>query len=252
MTDRNYGETNPRPNAAHSTSRVAVWGLAVRPKSTTFVKLIMFDVFIVEDDEGFRELLTHALLETKKVRIVGTSRNAEAALREIPLAKPEVVLMDIELPGMDGIECLRRLKGFPPLSNASVLMLTEHADSKYVFEALKAGANGYLLKDHMFAGDVSTAISDVKSGGGVMSPAIARKVINHFQKPSPVAAGLSQRENEVLHLLADGLMYKEMAARLEISLNTIRKHVGTIYVKLQVRSRTDATRVFLQQHYPKM
>jgi len=212
----------------------------------------MFDVFIVEDDVAFCGLLTHALLETKKVRIVGTSRNAEAALREIPRTRPEVILMDIKLPGMDGIECLRRLKGFPPLSNASVLILTEHADSKYVFDALKAGANGYLLKDHIFVRDVSNAINDVQNGGGVMSPAIARKVISHFQKASPVAAALSQRENEVLHLLADGLMYKEMAARLGVSLNTIRKHVGAIYTKLQVRSRTDATRVFLQQHYPKM
>lgn len=211
----------------------------------------MFDVFIVEDEEGFCELLTHALLATKKVRIVGTSRSGEAALREIPLTKPEVILMDIKLPGMDGIECVRRLKGSPPLSNASVLILTEHADSKYVFEALKAGATGYLLKDHMFVRDVANAINDVKGGGGVMSPAIARKVMNHFQKPSP-GADLSERENEVLELLAEGLMYKEIAARLKISLDTIRKHAGTIYRKLHVRSRTDATRVFLQQHYPKV
>jgi DNA-binding NarL/FixJ family response regulator len=212
----------------------------------------MFDVFIVEDDEAFCEILTLALLESKKVRVVGTARSGEAALREIPRSKAEVILMDIKLPGLEGIECLRRLKGFPPLSNASVLILTEHADSNYVFEALKAGANGYLLKDHIFVRDVSTAINDVKNGGGVMSPAIARKVINHFQKPPLVAAALSERENEVLRHLADGLMYKEIAARLDISLNTIRKHVGTIYVKLHVRSRTDATRVFLQRHYTKV
>jgi DNA-binding NarL/FixJ family response regulator len=210
----------------------------------------MLDIFIVDDDEPFCDLLTYALLKTKKVRLVGAARTAEAALREIPCLSPDVDLMDIELPGMDGIECLRRLKGFPLLSSVSVVILTGHADSKYVFGALKAGANGYLLKDHMLQ-EVPSAIDNVKGGGGIMSPSIARKVIHHFQQPSPVAAALSERQNEVLQHLADGLTYKEIAARLAISLNTIRKHTGAIYSKLQVRSRTDATRVFLQ-HYTKM
>lgn len=176
----------------------------------------MIDVFIVEDEAGFCELLTHALLETKEVRIVGTARSGEAALQEIPLARPEVILMDIKLPGMDGIECVRRLKGPPPLSNADVMMLTDHADNNYVFEALQLGANGYLLKNHILAEEVWDAISTVRSGGSVMSPAIARKVMNHFKKPSPIA-NLSKRENEVLLHLADGLINKEIAAKLKIS-----------------------------------
>src|SRR5262245_45007814 len=125
----------------------------------------MTKAFIVEDDEVFGELLSRALIETNVIRLVGIVSSGETALLEIPRRKPDVILMDIELPRMNGIECIGRLKGFPPLSEASILVLTQHDDSKYVFDALKAGANGYLLKDQISVKDVAQAIDNVKNGG---------------------------------------------------------------------------------------
>lgn len=207
----------------------------------------MLAVFVVEDDEPFSELLTRALSKTRQVRIVGASPTAEDALREIPRCDPDVVLLDLKLPRMNGIECLRRLKGPPRLARADVLILTDYEDTEMVFEALKAGANGYLLKDRISFPELSVAIKDVTEGGAVMSPRIARKVIQHFQRPIPSLSALSKREMEVLVNLSRGLMYKEIAADLSISMDTVRSHIKAIYGKLHVRSRAHATRRFHQR-----
>ena len=207
----------------------------------------MTTVSLVEDDTSFSLLLTRALSTSKSIEIIGVHSSAEEALREFPRRKPDVVLMDIKLPGMNGIECLRQLPKLSPAVRCHVLMLTEHEDSDLVFEALKAGANGYLIKDRISLRELSTAIKIVCSGGAVMSPNIARTVMRYFGEPTAPVSGLSRREREVLSSLAQGLMYKEIADQLSISLDTVRKHLGSIYRKLHVRSRTDAVRHYLQR-----
>lgn len=209
----------------------------------------MTTVALVEDDSPFVLILTKALLKSKKIDIVGTYTTGEEAIREIPRRQPDVILMDIKLPGMNGIECLRRLRRLNPLLMSHVLILTEHDDSDLVFEALKAGASGYLLKDKISTGDISMAISDVAKGGAIMSPNIARRVVQHFQSPSPSPSldALSDREMEVLANLSDGYMYKEIASNLSISMNTVRTHVSAIYGKLHVQSRAHATRRYHQR-----
>jgi len=206
----------------------------------------MLDVFIVEDDENFLVLLTRELSKARKGRIVGSSPTAEKALRELRHVSPDVVLMDIKLPGMNGIECLRRMRRLRPPLLCHVLMLTGHEDTNLVFEAIKSGASGYLLKDRISVGELSAAIADVASGGAVMSPSIARKVIQFFQVSATTLSALSQRELEVLADLSDGLACKEIAANRSISQNTVRKHLASIYAKLHVRSQTDAVRHYLR------
>ncbi len=212
----------------------------------------LISIFIVEDDTLFCELLVRALLETKNIRVMGICATCEAAMQDIPRCKPDIVLMDIKLPAMDGIGCIRKLKEFPTLTHLTFLILTDHEDSHYVFDALKAGASGYLLKNHISVEEVAGVIKDLNAGGAVMSPVIAKKVIKQFQAPTPRPSPLSGREQEVLHLIADGLMYKEIATRLGVSINTVRKHTGAVYAKLHVRSRADATRFYLRGNGTKM
>ena len=207
----------------------------------------MITVSLVEDDSSFALLLRKALSKIKSIEIVSVHSNAENALRELPRRKPDVVLMDIKLPGMSGIDCLRRLKLINPPLLCHVLILTEYEDSDLVFEALKAGASGYLLKDCTSVRELSTAIKDVHSGGAVMSPNIARKVIRHFHAPTRSLSGLTQREMEVLACISDGLMYKEVASKLGIALNTVRRHIGALYGKLHVQSRAHAARQYLHR-----
>ena len=209
--------------------------------------LTMTTVSLVEDDASFSLLLARDLSRCKSIDIISVHSDAEEALQELPHRKPDVVLMDIKLPGMSGIDCLRRLKRMNPPLLCHVLMLTGHEDSSLVFEALKAGASGYLLKDRISVRELTTAINSVESGGAVMSPSIALKVVRYFEEPSMPFSGLSEREWEVLTSLSHGLMYKEIAHQLSISLDTVRKHLGAIFRKLHVRSRTDAVRHYLQR-----
>ena len=205
----------------------------------------MTTVSCVEDDSAYCFLLTRALAKNKTIRILSVHSRAEEALQYLPSLQPDVVLMDIKFAGMDGIECLKRLKQVEPPLLMQVLMLTQHDDDALVFESLKAGASGYLLKDRISVKEVSVAIKTVMAGGGVMSPTIARKVIQSFPATTASFATLSQRETEVLRYLSDGLMYKEIAPKLDISLNTVRAHVGAVYRKLHVQSRMDAARDYL-------
>ena len=207
----------------------------------------MTTVSLVEDDASFALLLQRTLSKGKRIRIVSAYVTAEEALAELPRHKPDVVLMDIKLPGMNGIECLKRLMQARPPLLLQVLMLTEYEDNKLVFEALKAGASGYLLKDRISMRELANAIKDVMTGGAVMSPNIARKVIRYIHEPAGSIGSLSEREMQVLLNLSDGLMYKQIADKLSISLDTVRKHVGAIYSKLHVRSRAEAARQ-LQHH----
>lgn len=204
----------------------------------------------MEDDPNSRELLILSVQGCRKFRLVSTYENGSEALKELPKIKPDVVLMDIKLPGMNGIECLVALRSLVPAFKSRVLFLTEHDDTELIFAALKAGASGYLVKRHTSGKDLEAAILDVMAGGGPMSPSIARKVIDYFHISQPglaVSTGqstqllpeLSARQKEVLKLATRGLTYKEMASQLDVSLDAVRKHLQGIYQKLHVRSRSD-------------
>jgi DNA-binding NarL/FixJ family response regulator len=207
----------------------------------------MTTVCLVEDDDSFCGLLQRTLTRCRSIRVSGVHRSGEEALQEVPRRKPDVVLLDIKLPKMDGIECLRRLRKLSPPLLLHGLIVSDYDDERLVLEALRAGASGYLSKDYALSRELPLAIKAVTAGGAVMSPNIARKVIEHFfQTPTSAFSDLSLRELEVLESLSEGLMYKEIAERLSISLNTVRRHVGAIYGKLEVHSRLHATRQYSQ------
>jgi len=197
-------------------------------------------ISIVEDQRDMRESLVEWLGNAPGLRCVGAHASAEEALRDIPKENPDVVLMDINLGGMNGIECVSRLKD--KLPKTQVLMLTTYDEGDLIFDSLRAGANGYLLKN-MPREELVSAVEQVTAGGAPMSLQIARKVINHFhrhKKPSSELEQLTAREHEILKLLAKGYMYKEIADHLGISMSTVRTHVTAVYEKLHVQSRTEA------------
>ena len=197
-------------------------------------------VAVVEDQTRTREGLAALIGGTPGFRAVGKFASMEEALAKIERDPPDVTLADIGLPGMSGIEGVRRLKlRFPALK---VLMLTVYADNDHIFEAICAGASGYLLKDTPPT-KLLEAIRELRDGGAPMSPDIARKVVEMFQKVAPPKSedsGLSAREIEVLRLLADGHVYKTAADVLSVSIDTIRFHVRNIYEKLHVHSKSEA------------
>jgi DNA-binding NarL/FixJ family response regulator len=196
-------------------------------------------VAIVEDDDRLRTDFVRVIETSGEMRCVGAYPSAEAALAELPSQAPDVVLMDINLPRMSGIETVRRLRVLIP--SAQMMMLTVFDDTTSVFESLKAGASGYLLKRAPVS-ELLTAIRDLAAGGAPMSGVIARKVVQYFGQhgPAPEVQTLTAREYEVLVALSQGEQYKEIAARLGISINTVRRHIMAIYEKLHVNSRLDA------------
>jgi len=201
-------------------------------------------ICIVEDNADMRESVAQALNEAG-VRCTGTYATAEAAVQDLPFQKPDVALVDINLPGMNGIECVAKLKELLP--QLQVLMLTRYEQSDMIFDSIRAGASGYLLK-RTPAAQLIQAIEQVHSGGAPMTPQIARKFIAHFQqiqKPSSDMEKVTPREQEVLALLAKGYLYKQIAETLGISINTLRAHLRAIYDKLHVHSRTEATVKYL-------
>jgi DNA-binding NarL/FixJ family response regulator len=201
-------------------------------------------VSIVEDDRKTRESMVALLRYASGVRLLGAHPSSEAALVNVPAEQPEVVLMDINLPGMSGIDCIAKLKTQMP--GLRVLMLTTYEDSHLIFNSLRAGASGYILKNKSSA-ELLAAIQQVHEGGAPMSMRIARKVVaffNQFPGPAPEAERLSEREAQVLAALAKGLIYKEIAIQLKISENTVRTYIKRIYEKLHVNSRTEAVAKF--------
>lgn len=196
-------------------------------------------VAIVEDNEIIRKAVTMFVSNTPDFDCVGVFENSEDALLSLTEICPDVVLMDIGLPGINGIECVRRLKS--SCNKTQFLMITVFEDDDNIFEALKAGATGYLIKKTP-PSEIINAIRELHSGGSAMSGAIARKVISQFQNPSKSEAMnlLSDREQQILTLLSKGFRYKEIGDQLNISFSTVRTHIHNIYEKLQVQSRTDA------------
>ncbi len=208
-------------------------------------RLMVINVCMVEDDAGLRESISHFIGDTSGFACVGAYATAEEALAAIPRQKPEVVLMDINLPGMNGIQCVRKLKQTCP--GLQIIMLTVYENSDRIFEALAAGACGYLLKSTP-PDKLLEAIEDVRSGGSPMSSHIARKVVQAFQPASrrtPLTEHLAPREQEVLDLLSKGRAYKQIAAEMELSMGTIRTYIRRIYEKLHVNCRTEAVVKYL-------
>ena len=201
-------------------------------------------VAIVEDDFKTRENLQTILREAPGFQCLGAFASGEAALEGLPKLRPEVVLMDINLPKMSGVECTRQLKLLRPES--LIVMLTVYDDSDRIFHALQMGASGYLLKRSP-ADEILRAIQDVRKGGAPMSNYIARKVVQSFQRQGASekpAENLSKRETEVLEYVAQGYTNKEVAEALGLSVETIHAYLRNIYTKLHVRSRTEAVMKF--------
>jgi len=200
----------------------------------------------VEDDDDIREGIAFLLNKTPEFVCVNCYATAEAALTGMPTDDPDVVLMDINLPGMSGVECVRRLTAGRP--KLVVLMLTVYEHTDAIFQSLTAGASGYLLKRTPPA-ELLDAIRQAHNGSSPMSGHIARKVVQYFHHPpsSKPMEALSPREQEVLEHLAQGYLYKEIADRLGISIDTVRKHLGRVYEKLHVRSRTEAVAKYLRR-----
>ena len=199
------------------------------------------EIAIVEDNQEILASLQRIIERAPGLHCVCTCATGSGALQTIPRHRPQVVIMDLQLPDISGIECTARLRDLAP--DSQVLVYTVYADSERVFHALEAGACGYLLKCSTTA-EIIEAIMDVNQGGAPMTGEIARKVVQFFRKPRAAAAkegeGLSAREEEILNLLARGFVTKEIAHELTISVDTVRFHLKNIYAKLHVRSRTEA------------
>jgi RNA polymerase sigma factor (sigma-70 family) len=204
-------------------------------------------VSIVEDNDQLRGTLARVINRAEGFRCLSQYPDAESAVAGLPKDAPEVVLMDINLPGMNGVECVRRLKQLVP--KTQVVMLTVYEDTENIFNALAAGAAGYLLKRTKSA-ELIEAIREVNRGGSPMTTHIARKVTQSFQRAglsSQPTENLSEREQEVLDCLSQGFLYKEIAEKLGISYETVHTYIRRIYEKLQVRTRTEAVAKFLKR-----
>ncbi len=204
-------------------------------------------VSIVEDNRGTRLNIEELLNGSPNLRCLAAYATGEAAVRDILNDRPDVALVDINLPGISGIECVRMLK--EKLPALQILMLTAYDEADMIFDSLRAGAAGYLLKKTL-SSELIPAIEQVSAGGAPMSMQIARKVVEHFRdirKPASDVERLTPREQEILALLANGNFYKEISTTLGITLNTVKVHVQHIYEKLHVQCRMDAVRKFRGQ-----
>lgn len=207
---------------------------------------IPIKVAIVEDDDWIRENLSSQINAAPGFRCIRRYRTGEEALAELPGDAPDVVLMDINLPGLSGIECVRRLKALRP--SVAILMLTVYEESDRIFDSLRAGASGYLLK-RSAEKELLEAIAQVHQGGSPMSSLVARKVVQFFNRLGDAASELqrlSPREKEILELLSRGAAYKEIGDQLGLSIHTVRMHIRGIYGKLQVHSRGEAVSKYLR------
>jgi DNA-binding NarL/FixJ family response regulator len=204
------------------------------------------NIAIVEDSLKIRGTLAQLITEAPGFACVCTCDTGEEALRLVPKHTPDIVIMDIQLPDLSGIECTARLKRLLP--KMQVMIFTVYEDNDQIFQALKAGASGYLLKRTTPA-EILEALTEIKQGGAPMSSEVARKVVQSFRQQEPAKSAemeqLSRREEEILALLTQGYVAKEIAGKLSISYDTVRSHLKHIYEKLHVRSRTEAVIKYL-------
>ena len=207
----------------------------------------MIRVAIVEDSKTIRESLSHFVQTDPECRCVFTCATAEEALVGIPKHQPEVVLMDIQLPKLSGIECTAQIKSMLPA--VQIIMVTVYEDTERISAALSAGACGYLLK-RCTPAELVSAVREAKMGGVPLQREVARKLIASFQQPLTVATGVDElrpSERKILELVATGLVNKEIADRLGLTIGTVRWHLDNIYAKLHVHSRTEAALMFAQR-----
>ena len=203
-------------------------------------------VSIVEDLDEVRAGLTELVSSDKELLLIGSFRDAETAIQQLPALQADIVIMDINLPGMNGIDCIKIVKEKCP--DTQFMMFTVYENDEKVLQALRAGATGYLLK-RTKPQNILEGIKELNQGGSPMSSNIARKVLNIFLNEKIITKKeiLSDRENEVLQLLADGLLYKEIANRLYLSHGTVRQHIHNIYEKLHVHNRTEAVNKYFDR-----
>ncbi|MFL5789406.1 MAG: response regulator [Flavisolibacter sp.] len=197
-------------------------------------------IAIVEDLDEVREALENFISLSNEFNVLNSFKTAEDAMYELPDLKPDIVIMDINLPGLNGIDCIKEVKHLMP--KTQFMMFTVYENDEKVFEALKAGATGYLLKNTGLV-QLIEALKELHHGGSPMSANIARKLVNVFhdeEENEQLIGTLSHRENEILQLLGKGLLYKEIAGQLSISTATVRQHIHKIYEKLHVQNRTEA------------
>jgi RNA polymerase sigma factor (sigma-70 family) len=196
-------------------------------------------VCLVEDSREVREGMVSLLTLDERFEVLAAYADAESAAVQLASWNADIIIMDINLPGMSGIDCIKKVKRECP--NSQFIMFTIYENDEKVFEALEAGANGYLLKKTSLA-KITDALIELYEGGAPMSTQIARKIIDRMRHPAftDVKSNLSQRENEILQLLAKGLLYKEISDQLSISTGTVRQHIHRIYEKLHVQNRTEA------------
>jgi DNA-binding NarL/FixJ family response regulator len=201
-------------------------------------------VSIIEDDAALRKAIIERIDGDRRFDIVSDYASAEAAIKQLPQDQPDVVLSDINLPGMSGIDCVRKLK--PQMPKTQFVMLTVYEDSERIFQALTAGATGYLVK-RASRSELLDSIVGVHRGESPMSSGIARKIVASFQRTEPAETDkLSPREKQVIELLAQGFLYKEIADQLQLSIPTVNGYIRSIYEKLQVHSRSQAVAKFLR------
>ncbi|MBS1918997.1 MAG: response regulator transcription factor [Bacteroidetes bacterium] len=203
-------------------------------------------VSIVEDLTEVRDGLAELVSSDKELSMVGSFEDAESAVLKLPVLHPDIVIMDINLPGMSGIDCIRSVKEKCP--NTQFMMFTVYENDEKVLQALQAGASGYLLK-RTEPQRIVESIKELNQGGSPMSSNIARKILNIFLQEKKITKKeiLSDRENEVLELLAGGLLYKEIAEKLFITHGTVRQHIHNIYEKLHVNNRTEAVNKYFDR-----
>jgi DNA-binding NarL/FixJ family response regulator len=208
--------------------------------------MIAIKISIVEDLKDVREEIVNLLSLDKRFEMISAFSNAEIATKELPSQKPDIVIMDINLPGMNGIECMKKVKLACPYTQ--FIMFTVYENDESIFEALAAGANGYLLKKTPVEKIIDSLI-ELHMGGAPMSMQIARKVIEnmHSRDASGTLEELTTRENEVLRYLSKGLLYKEVANKLNITIGTVRQHIHNTYKKLHVQNRTEALNKILKK-----
>jgi DNA-binding NarL/FixJ family response regulator len=199
----------------------------------------MILVGLIEDTENYRAAIASLLSLFEEVQLAGSWKDAESAIKEVPEILPDVILTDLQLPGLSGIECIRRLKTDCP--NIQFLVLTVFEEDEKIFEALNAGATGYLLKSAS-PEVIINAIKEIHNGGSPMSPGIARKIIRHFQPSTAKEGGqiFTPREKQVLNLMAEGKLVKEIAASLNVTVHAIKKHIKNIYLKMHVQNKVEA------------
>ena len=199
----------------------------------------MISVGLIEDTENYSNAVASLLRLSNEVQLAGTWKDAESAILEVPEILPDVILTDIQLPGINGIECIRKLKVECP--SIQFMILTVFEEDEKIFEALNAGATGYLLKSAP-PEIIFNSIKEIHNGGSPMSPGIARKIINHF-KPPQLKDGneiFTSREKQVLDLMAEGKLVKEIAAALNVTVHAIKKHIKNIYLKMHVQNKVEA------------